>query len=114
MERPPVDVKFESGLKSNQLPDISVWNYSCLVLSEAAKRVLDPVLKNIGEYLALNGDFTLFNGLDTVGGDVIDQSRSSFTWSLTIRYIYRMTLLSDRKKLQGRFYLNLGLRTIAS
>lgn len=51
MERPPVDVKFESGLKSNQLPDISVWNYSCLVLSEAAKRVLDPVLKNIGAWV---------------------------------------------------------------
>jgi len=74
----PVDVKFESDSKDNRIPDVSVWNYSCLVLSEHAKQALDPVLKDIGEYLPLNGGFTLFNCLDSVGGDVLDQSKSSF------------------------------------
>ena len=28
----PVDVTFESDKKTNSIPDISVWNLSCLVL----------------------------------------------------------------------------------
>lgn len=74
----PVSVTFESDKKSNQTPDISVWNYSCLVLSEKAFKVFEPLLSEKGEILELNDGYVLFNCLDSIGGDAIDQAKSRF------------------------------------
>lgn len=74
----PVAVSFGSDLKSNQKPDISVWNYSCLVLSAKAKAALEPLLKEVGEFLPLADGFWLFNCLDSVGGEVVNHEKSRF------------------------------------
>jgi hypothetical protein len=74
----PVAVSFESDLKTNQIPDISVWNYSCLVLSENAKLVLGNLLVERGEFLPLEAGYWLFNCLDVIDGDSIDPDQSSF------------------------------------
>ncbi len=74
----PVSVKFESEKKSNQAPDISVWNYSCLVLSEKAFNALESLLSGKAELLELDGGYVLFNCLDSIGGDAIDQAKSRF------------------------------------
>lgn len=68
----PVDVKFESDSKKNTIPDISVWNHSCLVLSVKAHKALKETLRPIGEFLALNNDFYLYNCLESVNPDSID------------------------------------------
>lgn len=72
----PVDVKFESDRKKNLLPDLSVWNLSCLVLSSKAYAALKDFLDPIGEFLALNEGFYLFNCLDTVAADSIDTTKT--------------------------------------
>lgn len=46
----PIEIQFSSDRKNNKIPDISVWNLSCLVLSDEAKKVLEPELKHIGEF----------------------------------------------------------------
>lgn len=74
----PVAVSFESEQKENQIPDLSVWNYSCLVLSQKSKSALEPLIAGKGEFLELNQGYWLFNCLDTIGNDAIDEARSSF------------------------------------
>jgi len=74
----PVAVTFESESKNNAVPDISVWNSSCLVLSAKAKDVLKPMLSNIGEFLPLEGGYVVFNCVDSIAGDAIDASKSAF------------------------------------
>lgn len=74
----PVDVRFTSDSKNNSNPDISVWNMSCLVLSDRAYKTLEPMLCSIGEFLPLKNNFYLFNCLSTVSDDAIDQSRTAF------------------------------------
>ena len=74
----PVAVTFESDSKNNSVPDISVWNSSCLVLSSKAKEVLEPMLASIGEFLPLEDNFFVFNCLDSIAGDAIDGSQSAF------------------------------------
>lgn len=74
----PVSVTFESDTKTNEVPDISVWNYSCLVLSANAKSSLESLLVGTGEFLPLEDDFWLFNCLDSIGGDAIDAEKSKF------------------------------------
>src|SRR6187431_2071564 len=73
----PVPVTFESDKKKNLVPDISVWNLSCLVLSKNAYQTLKDILSPIGEFFLLNDDFYLFNCLNTVGGDSIDANKTS-------------------------------------
>lgn len=73
-----VDVTFESDNKKNATPDISVWNLSCLVLSSKAYDALKTILNPIGEFLPLKNGFHLFNCLSSVGGDSIDQSKTTF------------------------------------
>lgn len=73
----PVDVKFESDRKANSIPDISVWNLSCLVLNEKAYNVLHQILQPIGEFLALKGGFYLFNCLASAAADTIDPTKTS-------------------------------------
>lgn len=74
----PVSVSFESDQKSNQVPDISVWNYSCLVLSAKAKSALETLLLEHGEFLPLDNDYWLFNCLDSIGGEAVDPEKSKF------------------------------------
>ncbi|KZZ01823.1 hypothetical protein A3746_34525, partial [Oleibacter sp. HI0075] len=74
----PVSVTFESDTKTNQAPDISVWNYSCLVLSAQAKSVLEDLLVGTGEFLPLEDGYWLFNCLESIGGDAIDAEKSKF------------------------------------
>jgi hypothetical protein len=74
----PVDVTFTSDRKGNAIPDISVWNLSCLVLSTQACNLLKPLLSPIGEFLPLNNGFYLYNCLSAVSGDAVDQSKTSF------------------------------------
>ena len=74
----PVSVAFESDTKTNEIPDISVWNYSCLVLSTKAKSALESLLSGAGEFLPLEDGFWLFNCLDSIGGDSIDAEKSKF------------------------------------
>lgn len=98
----PVGVKFESDSKNNRIPEISVWNHSCLVLSEKAMRVLDPILNGVGETLELDGGFTLLNCLDSVGGDAVDQSKSRFDLETedSIHIPKELTLLPE--KIEGK------------
>ncbi|MCA6064325.1 imm11 family protein [Thalassolituus marinus] len=74
----PVSVTFESDKKTNKIPDISVWNYSCLVLSDRAKIALESILKNTGEFLPLEDGCWLFNCLDTIDGTSIEANGSKF------------------------------------
>lgn len=74
----PIEIQFSSDRKNNKVPDISVWNLSCLILSDEAKKVLEPELKHIGEFLPLKDGFYIYNCLNSVGGDAIDQANSSF------------------------------------
>jgi hypothetical protein len=69
-------VKFESDRKANAVPDLSLWNMSCLVSSKKAKDALFPLLGDLGEFLPLQNDFFLFNCLISVGGDAVDQSKT--------------------------------------
>lgn len=72
----PVEVKFESGGKKNTMPDISVWNLSCLVLSTKAHDTLKGMLNPIGEFLALNNGFYLYNCLESVTAETIDAKKT--------------------------------------
>lgn len=74
----PVEVTFSSDNKKNVIPDISVWNLSCLVLSKSAYEALKTFLDPIGEFLPLTNNFYLFSCLISVSGDSIDQSKTSF------------------------------------
>src|SRR5690606_30395973 len=60
----------------NIIPDLSVWNLSCLVLSSKAYTVLKDFLDPVGEFLALSEGFYLFNCLDTVAADSIDTAKT--------------------------------------
>ena len=73
----PIDIQFSSDRKNNNIPDISVWNLSCLIMNDKAKAVLEPELKNIGEFLPLKNGFYIYNCLNSVDGDVIEQAHSS-------------------------------------
>lgn len=72
----PIDVKFESDSKKNLVPDLSVWNLSCLVLSSKAYTAMKDVLNPIGEFFVLKDGFYLFNCLDTVATDSIDTAKT--------------------------------------
>lgn len=72
----PVDVKFESDSKKNAVPDISVWNLSCLVLSKKAHDILKEILNPIGEFLVLNNGFYLYNCLESVTAETIDAKKT--------------------------------------
>lgn len=74
----PVDVSFESDNKKNATPDISIWNLSCLVLSSKAYDALKTILNPIGEFLPLKNGYYLFNCLNSVGGDAINQNKTAF------------------------------------
>ena len=74
----PIDIQFSSDRKNNNIPDISIWNLSCLVLNEKAKKVLAPELKSIGELLPLKNGFYIYNCLSSVDASAIDQTRSRF------------------------------------
>ncbi len=78
VEWDPVSVSFESDQKSNQAPDISVWNYSCLVLSAKAKSALETLLLEHGEFLPLDNGYWLFNCLNSIGGEAVDPEKSTF------------------------------------
>ena len=91
---------FDSDSKKNSIPDISVWNYSCLILSAKAKHILEPTLKDKGEFLPLNNGYSLFNCLDSIGGETIDQSKSRFNLESedSIHIPKELTLLPDTIK----------------
>lgn len=72
----PVNVNFESDSKGNSIPDISVWNLSCLVLSEKARNALNEILESTGEILPLEGNFFLYNCLASVTAETIDPKRT--------------------------------------
>ena len=74
----PVSVTFDSENKINKIPDISVWNYSCLVLIDRAKIALESILRNTGEFLPLENGYWLFNCLDTIDSTSIDATGSKF------------------------------------
>lgn len=77
----PVDVTFEassSAKNTAELPDLSIWNMSCLVVSDKAKAALSDTLKNHGEIFPLRDGYHLFNCLTSIGPETIDPSRSSF------------------------------------
>lgn len=77
----PVDVTFEASrdaTRKAKLPDLSVWNMSCLVLSEKAKSTLSPLLLKHGEIFPLNQGFHLFNCLESIGNDAVDGEQSAF------------------------------------
>lgn len=76
----PVGVKFEassSAIGEPATPDISVWNMSCLVLSQKAKDQLGDLLEKHGELFPLNNGYFLFNCLESVAGDAIDSEQTS-------------------------------------
>ena len=73
----PVDVKFESDSKNNLLPDISVWNLSCLVLNVKAYKALKETLSSIGEFLPLSDDYYLYNCLESVTAETIDPTKTN-------------------------------------
>jgi hypothetical protein len=65
---------------STEVPDISVWNGSALVLSEKALTNLKPTLYDLGEFLPLDihgATFYIFN-LTTTGEINLDRSRFSY------------------------------------
>ncbi|MEJ2406736.1 MAG: hypothetical protein P8171_21055 [Candidatus Thiodiazotropha sp.] len=68
----PVDLDFQSDTKNKPIPDLSIWNMSCLVLNKKAKQALTPVIQLFGEFLPLENDYYLFNCLTSLGGDAID------------------------------------------
>ncbi len=72
----PVDVKFESDSKKNTIPDISVWNLSCLVLSQKAYEALKETLNPTGEFLTLNNNFYLYNCLESVTAESVDVKKT--------------------------------------
>lgn len=77
----PVDVTLDmsSNAKKKALaPDLSVWNMSCLVISEKALQVLKTLLDKHGEIFPLNDGFYLFNCLESVGSETVDGENSSF------------------------------------
>ncbi len=77
----PIDVKFDassSAKKSSTIPDISVWNMSCLVISKKALEALEPLLEKHGEVFPLNNNFYLFNCLSSINNSAIDEQNSSF------------------------------------
>ncbi|MDN3638777.1 hypothetical protein QWY82_08155 [Simiduia curdlanivorans] len=94
----PVSVTFESDSKTNAVPDISVWNSSCLVLSTKAKSVLEPMLANIGEFLLLEDEFFVFNCLESIAGDAVDGSKSTFEIDAedSMHIPKALTLLADK------------------
>ena len=98
----PVAVTFESDANSNQLPDISVWNSSCLILSERARSILEPLVRSKGEFLALQDNYTLFNCLDCVGGDAISPEGSSFEMVTEASLHIPKTLVLLDDKIAGR------------
>lgn len=73
----PVGVSFSSDKKSNTNPDISVWNLSCLVLSDKAYTALKPLLEPHGELLPLENGFFLFNCLSSIGASAVDAAGTS-------------------------------------
>ena len=79
----PIDTQFSSDRKNNNIPDISIWNLSCLVLSEKAKKVLAPELQSIGEFLPLKNGFYIYNCLSSIDASAIDQTRSHFEINLS-------------------------------
>ncbi len=74
----PVGLDFKSDLKKAAMPDISIWNMSCLVLNQKAMDALQPLLKGKGELLTLQNSYYLFNCLESLSGDVVDAEKSSF------------------------------------
>lgn len=77
----PVDILFEASSHaetSADIPDISIWNMSCLVISEKALDALKSLLETYGEILPLKDGYYLFNCLKSVASDVIDGQNSSF------------------------------------
>lgn len=73
----PVAVTFSSDKTHNIVPDISVWNLSCLVLSSKAEALLRPLLATEGELLALEQGFYLFNCLHSIGSKAVDAKCTS-------------------------------------
>ena len=76
----PVPVEFDasSGAKKKAKdPDLSVWNMSCLVLSEKAHNALKTLLEKHGEIFPLNDGYYLFNCLESIGSNAIDGENSS-------------------------------------
>ncbi|UTA49312.1 hypothetical protein L1F30_07170 [Simiduia sp. 21SJ11W-1] len=104
----PVAVTFESDKKSNAVPDISVWNYSCLVLSEKAKNDLGPLLEGVGEFFPLVDGFWLFNCLDAVGGEVIDHAKSKFQMESEDSMHIPKELVLLEEKVQGKLLFKPG------
>ena len=82
----PVDVSFDkssNGKKDTVTPDLSVWNMSCLVLSEKATNALNTFLEPYGEFLPLNNGYSLFNCLTSIDTSCVDGSQSSFEMEFT-------------------------------
>ncbi|MBV1881151.1 MAG: hypothetical protein KUG82_05935 [Pseudomonadales bacterium] len=73
----PVGVEFKTETKKATMPDISIWNMSCLVVNEKAKTELAPILEEFGELLPLENKFYLFNCLTSLSGDVVDPDKTS-------------------------------------
>lgn len=94
----PVKVTFESARKNNAKPDLSVWNSSCLIMSDRARLALEHELTNSGEWLPLEENYWLFNCLTSVQGDVINSSESSFTVDSdgTLNMPRKLTLLEEK------------------
>ncbi len=72
----PVDIKFDSDSKKNLIPDISVWNLSCLTLSSKAYEILKELLNPAGEFLALKNGFYLYNCLESITADAVDAEKT--------------------------------------
>ncbi len=101
----PVDLFFEqSSLAQSaaKLPDLSLWNISCVVLSKKAHDALGGFLDPFGEFLPLKDGYHLFNCLTSIDRTCVDERSSSFDLdAIENSMFYQKSLSFIDKKLEG-------------
>jgi hypothetical protein len=79
-----------------------------LVLSEKAKKALEPLLCKIGEFLPLLDGYWLFNCLDPVGGDAVDHTQSKFEVASDDSLHIPKVLVLKEEKIAGKVLFKPG------
>ncbi len=75
----PVAFFIDNDSKSEVIPDISLWFSTNLVLSSKAKKILDPLVGKLGEYLSVDGqcnDYSMLNLTSRIGNEVVDLEKT--------------------------------------
>jgi hypothetical protein len=70
----------EGDSKSKTIPDIALWSGVNLIVSEKAKKILDGVIKDNGEYYPLAGackTYWFYNPIKRLGNEIIDLEKTT-------------------------------------